>query len=75
MGRQDAGIDPRTGDFHLYGNDTERGLDVYRFDASAPQSPSAGVWLTPAQALARARSRPTVALTPDTAFFCLLAPQ
>jgi hypothetical protein len=68
-------IDPRTGDFYLYGNDTERGLDVYRFDASAPESPSAGVWLTPAQALARARARPTVALTPDTAFFCLLAPR
>ena len=33
------------------------------------------MWLTPAQALARARSRPTVAPTPDTAFFCLLAPE
>jgi hypothetical protein len=35
----------RNGSFFLYGNDIERGLDVYRFDASAPQSDSGGTWL------------------------------
>jgi len=66
-------IDPATGDFHLYGNDIARGLDVYRFDGGATPSASDGAWLTPAQALARANARPKVALTPDTAFFCLLS--
>jgi hypothetical protein len=35
----------RDGSFFLYGNDIERGLDVYRFDATAPQSDSGGTWL------------------------------
>jgi hypothetical protein len=32
------------GSFYLYGNDLNRGLDVYRFDARAPRSPSGGTW-------------------------------
>jgi hypothetical protein len=35
------------GSFYLYGNDVGRGLDVYRFDAKAPQSGAGGMWLTP----------------------------
>jgi hypothetical protein len=35
------------GSFYLYGNDINRGLDVYRFDAKAPQSGAGGTWLTP----------------------------
>jgi hypothetical protein len=66
-------IDPATRDFYLYGNDIARGLDVYRFDGGAATSASDGTWLTPAQALARAKSRPKVALEPRTAFFCLLS--
>ena len=66
-------IDPQTGDFHLYGNDIERGLDIYRFDGDAAPSASAGAWLTPAQALARAKTLPKVTLTPSSAFFCLLS--
>ena len=42
------------GSFYLFGNDMNRGLDVYRFTRTAPPSPNPGTWLTPAQALARA---------------------
>ena len=56
------------GDFYLYGNDIERGLDVYRFDRQAAPSSSDGRWLTPAQV----PLRPKVRLTPRSAFFCLL---
>jgi hypothetical protein len=63
-------IDPATGDFHLYGNDIDRGLDVYAFDGQAADSASDGRWLTPAQALAQAK--PRVKLTPSSAFYCLL---
>jgi hypothetical protein len=38
------------GDFYAYGNDVARGLDVYRYDASAPKSTKQGRWLTPAEA-------------------------
>jgi hypothetical protein len=65
-------IDLQTGDFYLYGNDIERGLDIYRFDGDAPTSASDGVWLTPAQALARSKTLPKVKLSPSRAFFCLL---
>jgi len=61
----------RSGDFYLYGNDINRGLDIYRFDASAQRSTKTGVWMTPAEAESELTSRPRVALTPETAFFCL----
>lgn len=38
-------IDPVTRDFHLYGNDMSRGLDVYRFDGQAEESATPGTWL------------------------------
>jgi hypothetical protein len=63
-------IDPVTGDFHLYGNDIDRGLDIYAFDGQAAESATGGRWLTPAQALARVK--PRVKLTPGSAFYCLL---
>jgi hypothetical protein len=63
-------IDPKTGDFYLYGNDVARGMDVYKFSAAAPRSTAQGTWLTPAQALAAAQSRANVA--PRTTLFCLL---
>jgi hypothetical protein len=65
-------IDPETGDFYLYGNDIERGLDVYRFDGDAQASASDGTWLTPAQALARAKALPKAKLSPQRALLCLL---
>lgn len=33
------------GSFYLFGNDIARGLDVFRFDASAPQSANPGTWV------------------------------
>jgi hypothetical protein len=50
----------RDGPFHIYGNDQARGFDVYRVDLTdeAAASTSAGEWLTPAEALARARAFP-----------------
>jgi hypothetical protein len=43
------------GDFHLYGNDQRRGLDVYRYTAAATPPARKGRWLTPAEALALPR--------------------
>jgi hypothetical protein len=63
-------IDPRTGDFYLFGNDTARGLDVYKFTGSGEASTAQGTWMSPSQALAAAQARPKVA-APDT-LFCLL---
>jgi hypothetical protein len=64
-------INPRTGDFYLYGNDVARGLDVYRFDGEAQESQAPGTWLTPTEALALAQSRPKV--DSDYKLACLLA--
>jgi hypothetical protein len=41
----------RNGSFYLYGNDMARGLDIYRFDATKPQSDSGGTWLGATAAL------------------------
>jgi hypothetical protein len=38
------------GSFYLYGNDLNRGLDVYRFDAGAPVSSGGGTWLSAQEA-------------------------
>ncbi|HWH43863.1 MAG TPA: hypothetical protein VNT32_03970 [Thermoleophilaceae bacterium] len=38
-------VDPVTRDFHLYGNDIARGLDVYAFDGQAETSQTPGTWL------------------------------
>jgi hypothetical protein len=65
-------IDPATGDFHLFGNDIARGLDIYRFDGSATESASAGgTWMSPARArvVLAARNTPGVA---GTTYVCLL---
>jgi LVIVD repeat-containing protein len=35
----------RGGSFYLYGNDMARGMDIYRYDATKPQSDSGGTWL------------------------------
>jgi hypothetical protein len=62
----------RSGDFYLYGNDIARGLDVYKFTAAGTPSTAQGRWMTPSEALAASAERPKVALSPDTAFYCLL---
>jgi hypothetical protein len=65
-------IDPQTGDFYLYGNDINRGLDIYRFDGEGGESTQQGTWLTPPETQAMAAARPKVKGGPETAVFCLL---
>jgi hypothetical protein len=57
--------------FYLYGNDINRGLDIYRFDWDAEESASKGQWLTPAQELERT-TRLSAGST-DIGLVCLLA--
>ena len=45
------------GSFYLYGNDQERGFDIYRFDASAEESANPGTWMTAEESLALAQAR------------------
>ncbi len=65
-------IDRRTGDFYLYGNDMNRGLDVYKFDGEGGKSRNAGRWMTPAETQSMALARPKVDGGPETAVICLL---
>ena len=51
----------RTGVFYAYGNDIERGFDVYRFDGSKAKSDAPGTWLpTPALETPAAPAAPAV---------------
>ena len=43
----------KDGSFYLFGNDVNRGLDVYRFDAKQRRPGAIGTWLNPDQALTR----------------------
>jgi hypothetical protein len=69
-------INARTGDFYLYGNDINRGLDIYKFSGGGGKSSMSrrrGVWLTPVQAKARALARaPRAGAGIETSMFCLL---
>jgi hypothetical protein len=58
------------GSFYLYGNDQARGLDIYRFDATAERSANPGTWLSPEESLALARSR-GVKADAQTGPYCL----
>ena len=58
--------------FYVYGNDMNRGLDIYRFDWEAEESASKGQWLTPAEALARTTSQ-LGEVSADYKMNCLLA--
>lgn len=70
-------IDPATGDFVLYGNDINRGLDVFRFDGEREdplptgRSASVGRWMTPGEATADFALRSPIDLTAYRPF-CLL---
>jgi hypothetical protein len=55
------------GSFFLYGNDIARGLDVYRYDGTAPVSDSRGTWLGAAAAL-----RLPAAPRAETNYVCLI---
>jgi hypothetical protein len=66
----------RENGFYFYGNDMNRGMDVYHFAGSASgaeESRATGTWLSPAEALALAQARPKVALSEQSAPYCLLA--
>jgi hypothetical protein len=64
----------RTGDFHMYGNDINRGLDVYRFSAAGAKSAHPGTWLSASEASVALAARPkTEVVAGEDALFCLLA--
>ena len=56
-------IHPVTGDFYLYANDIERGLDVWRFDGDGtpPGRERRGRWMSGSEAQARAAADTTEA--------------
>jgi hypothetical protein len=58
-----------SGDFFLYSNDIERGLDVFRFDAQAPTSASPGTFMSADEYARVAATRPKVG--DDYQLFCL----
>ena len=62
--------------FYLFGNDIQRGFDVYRYEpaaAPASQVDASAQWLTAAEVAARSAAAPKpTALTKDNAPFCLL---
>jgi hypothetical protein len=64
-------INAKSGDFYLFGNDINRGLDVYHFDAEGPRPASRGQWMSPEEAEAALAGR-QAASTSDTTYLCLL---
>jgi hypothetical protein len=65
----------RNGSFYLFGNDINRGLDVYYFDSGKAKKPKSqgGRWKTPEQTADDAATQGLVApVGTDNAPFCLL---
>ena len=63
----------RDGDFYLYGNDQQRGLDVYRFESNRAESARKGKFMTARQAsLALAGRKASAGALADYRMFCLL---
>ncbi len=60
------------GSFYMYGNDINRGLDVYRFQAGAAPAEDGGRWFTPAQALRQAKARGLTPIGPQNRPFCVI---
>jgi LVIVD repeat len=61
-----------SGDFHLYSNDIERGLDIFKFTAAGQASTRQGQWMSPAEARDYLSGLPKVPVTRDNALVCLL---
>lgn len=61
----------KDGSFYLFGNDMNRGLDVYKFDSGASVSPDPGTWMSPsaAQEMLAPNARP---ISERNAPFCLI---
>ena len=65
-------IDRKTGDFYLFGNDIERGLDIYHYDGDAARSrKSRGKWMNAQEARVALAGRPTPGVA-GTTYICLL---
>jgi hypothetical protein len=59
------------GSFYMYGNDLNRGLDVYRFDASAPAAARTGTWFTPQEYVAHAQATGILGATAGQGPYCV----
>jgi hypothetical protein len=67
------GIDRRTGDFYLYGNDIARGLDIYKFHGDGAPSKRPGRWMSAEQSEAQlAVAQPQQLEVGQDALVCLL---
>lgn len=64
------------GSFHLFGNDMNRGLDVFRFDPTAPRSSASGgtlgQWVSPLVYQLQATVKGVVRTADPTELFCKL---
>ncbi len=63
------------GSFHMYGNDINRGFDVYRFSGAEDPSVPTGTMMTPIQAATHLQARDRPKLSADNRMFCLLDSQ
>ena len=59
------------GSFHLYSNDIERGLDVFRFERPSQALAKSGTWMGAKQAAAYFAGLPMVTVTERNALVCL----
>jgi hypothetical protein len=59
------------GSFYMYGNDLNRGLDVYRFEAAAQRATETGTWFSPAEYVAHARATGILGATSGQGPYCL----
>jgi hypothetical protein len=63
------------GSFHMFGNDIDRGFDVYRFTGSEDRSVPAGTMMTPTQAAVQLGAVERPKLSAENPLFCMLPAQ
>jgi hypothetical protein len=59
------------GSFYFYGNDLNRGLDVYRFEAGAEPAADRGTWFSADQYVAYAQANGILGSTAGQGPYCL----
>jgi hypothetical protein len=59
------------GSFYFYGNDLNRGLDVYRFDSGAEAASDGGTWFSAEQYVAYAQANGILGATAGEGPYCL----
>jgi hypothetical protein len=64
-------INRRTGDFYLFGNDMNRGLDVYHFEGGGKKPKSRGRWMSAEEARVALADRPAPG-SAGTSYICLI---